>query len=194
MDDKAFDRPVSAVSATGTSVDDAVTRARQRELYWKELVELKVGASYIRRYRERQAGWHTRIAAIRAIAASSTIAGWVIWKNYAIVWAGIIASSQVVDALQDVFPFSKRRKAASELTTALDGLFIDAQFEWEGVTAGSYTAEEIMTRRQKLMTLRLEAESKHFPDGLAIDGKLFAVAKGDAQRYLSDTYGEDPVQ
>lgn len=43
---------------------------RQQDLYWKELVQLKVRCEYMRRYRAVLAGWVTRLATLRAIASS----------------------------------------------------------------------------------------------------------------------------
>jgi hypothetical protein len=98
---------------------------------------------------------------------SGSIAAWAIWKDYAIVWGMIIAVSQVVDALKDVFPFSKTYKAASEHCIALGSIFIDAQLEWESIFSGRYTNEQISSRRHKLMRLQYDAERHNFPHGLA---------------------------
>jgi hypothetical protein len=88
---------------------------RPQRLYWNQLVELKVASVYIRLHRNRLARYDTLISTIRAVASSGGIAGWAIWHQFAFVWAVIIALSQVVDALKDVFPFSKRLKAAADL-------------------------------------------------------------------------------
>jgi hypothetical protein len=106
---------------------------RQRQLYWNQLVELKVASVVIRLYRNSLERHDKVISSIRAVASSGGIAGWAIWHDYAFIWGMIIATSQVIDALKDVFPFAKRLQAASDLTTALERLFIDAQFEWESI-------------------------------------------------------------
>src|SRR6266436_6855380 len=100
---------------------------RQQQLYWGQMIELKVAACYIRRYRDYLGKQVAAAGTLRAIASSGSIAAWALWKEYAIVWGAIIAASQVADALKDIFPFTKKHKAASAHTTALAGLFIDAQ-------------------------------------------------------------------
>ncbi len=77
------------------------------------MVEIKVAASYMRRDRDDLGVWVTRLGTLKAIASSGGIAAWVIWKEYAFLWAAIIAASQVADALRDVFPFAKTHKAAA---------------------------------------------------------------------------------
>jgi hypothetical protein len=103
------------------------------------MVELKVAACYMRRYRDQVGLWVTSVGVVRAIASSGSIAAWAIWRQYAFVWGLIIAASQVADALREVFPFVKTNKAASEFGIALERLFIDAQLEWESVFSGRYS-------------------------------------------------------
>src|SRR5579864_1467025 len=135
------------------------------KLYWNQMVELKVAVEYIRRYRDAMGFRVTCLGTLRAIASSGSIAAWVIWKEYAFVWAVIIALSQLADALKDVFPFSKTHKAASDHAGALASLFLDARMEWETICTGRYTTEQIQNRWQKLAKLHLEAERRAFPHG-----------------------------
>jgi hypothetical protein len=162
---------------------------RQQDLYWKQLVELKVAASYMRRYRDRMAKRVRALEVLKAVTSSGGIAGWVIWKEHAFVWGAIIAASQLADALKNVFTFTKTHKAASEHTVSLDSLFIDAQLEWENIFTGRYADDEIMNRRHKLMKLQHDEERKHFPEGLDEAPSLFALAQEDAKHYFSVTYG-----
>ncbi len=162
---------------------------RQQKLYWDQMFELKTAASYIRFYRDSLGRWVTGLGALKAIASCAGIAAWVIWKEHAFVWGAIIAASQVVDALKDVFPFAKKHKAACEHTVTLANLFIDVQLEWETVFAGRYNDDEIMKRLHQLRKMQLDAESRNFPDGLAERADLLDRAKQDATEYLSATYG-----
>jgi hypothetical protein len=157
---------------------------RQQQLYWKQMIELKVAACYIRRYRDHLGKRVTALGTLRAVASSSSIAAWALWKEYAFVWGAIIAASQVTDALRDVFPFAKKHKAASAHTVVLGSMFIDAQLEWENIFSGRYTDDQIMNRRHKLMKLQHDAERTSFPDGLATRESLFTQAQQEAKEYL----------
>ena len=145
----------------------------------------------MRLHRDSLAKWVTRLDVLKAIASSGGIAGWVIWRDYAFIWAAIIAAAQVADALKDVFPFSRLHKAASEHTSILNGLFIDAQLEWENIFSGRYNNDETIKRRHKLMKLQLEAERKNFPSGIAVKPAFVALAEREARDYLSATYGTE---
>jgi len=171
-------------------VNDVVANPhRQQQLYWAQMIELKVAACYIRHYRDYLGKRVTALGTLRAIASSGSIAAWALWKEYAFVWGAIIAASQVMDALRDVFPFTKQHKAASAHTITLGGIFIDAQLEWENIFSGRYTDEQIMSRRHKLMKVQHDAERAHFPDGLATRDSLFAQAQQEAKDYFTATYG-----
>jgi hypothetical protein len=197
--DRVLAREESSTKALGlrfwfrvnlTVMSEAVPNPhRQQQLYWAQMIELKVAACYIRRYRDYLGKRVTALGTLRAIASSGSIAAWALWKEYAFVWGAIIAASQVADALRDVFPFTKKHKAASAHTIALGGIFIDAQLEWENIFSGRYTDDQIMNRRHKLMKVQHDAERMSFPDGLATRDDLFAQAQQEAKDYFTATYG-----
>ena len=165
------------------------TTHRQQQLYWAQMIELKVANGYIRRYRDHLGRWVTGLGVLRAVASSGGIAAWALWKEYAFVWGSIIAASQVTDALKDVFPFTKKHNAASAHTIRLGAMFIDAQLEWENIFSGRYSDDQIMKLRHKLMKLQHDAERENFPDGLAVKEALFAQAQQEAAEYFKVTYG-----
>jgi hypothetical protein len=161
---------------------------RQRQLYWKELLAVKVDACYFRRYRDHVGKRVHLLAALKAVTSSAGIAAWAIWAEYAFVWGVIIALSQLADALKDVFPFARIHKATSECAVLHGSMFIDAQFEWENIFADRYKNDEIMQRTYALRKLRLETQAKSFPQGLPCVESLLAAAESEASAYLRDTY------
>lgn len=162
---------------------------RQKQQYWREMTYLKADASYIRLYRDAQSRWVTALGALKAIASSTGIAAWAIWREYAFLWGSIIAASQLADALKNVFPFAKKHKAASEHTMTLHRLFIDVQLEWENIVSSRFTDSDIMRRIHQLRKLRLEALHRDFTDGLAQDASLRNRAKAEAETYFKSMYG-----
>jgi len=169
--------------------DTAEQSHTQQQLYWNEIVSLKVAGLYICLYRDYLGKWVTALGVIKAIASSLSIAAWAIWQRYAFVWGCIIAVSQVADALKDVFPFAKTHKAAAIHAITLDALFIDAQLEWDNIFSGKYTDEQIRTRLHKLRMLEHEAERHHFSEGLVRKESLRDQAEQDAETYFRSTYG-----
>lgn len=125
------------------------------------------------------------------MGSSGGIAGWVIWKDYPFLWSAVIALSQLLDALKNVFPFAKTHKAASDLTVALEIVYIDAEEEWEGIFAGRLAAEAISKRRTRLRKLQLDAERKHFAEGLELPPDLIKLATEEARAYFEATFSEE---
>ena len=86
---------------------------RQQQLYWAQMIELKVAACYIRRYRDYVGKRVKALGTLRAIASSGSIAAWALWKEYAFVWGAIIAAAQVaanhIQALLDRTPSGRSR-------------------------------------------------------------------------------------
>jgi hypothetical protein len=162
---------------------------RQKQNYWAQLYELKTACAYMRRYRAYLNGWVTSIDTIKAVASSASIAAWALWREHAFIWASIIAASQVLEALKDVFPMTKKLKAASEHTIQLESLFIDAQVEWENIFTGHYADDEIMGRWHKLMKLQHDAETKNFPNGLPFRPVDFSEAEAEARDYFRRVAG-----
>jgi hypothetical protein len=164
---------------------------RQPDLYWKEMEQLKAASVCIRFCRNRWAHWVRAIELVKVVASSGGIAAWVVWKDYPLLWSGIIALAQLLDAIKNVFPFAKEHKAASDLTVALELLFIDAQYEWEKIYAGKMGEDDIMAARQKMQKLRLEEERKYFPEGFEPAQKFVTLAAEETQTYMMIAYSED---
>jgi len=155
--------------------------------------QLKAASVCIRLCRNRWAHWVRAIELIKAVASSGGIAAWVVWRDYPFLWSGIIALAQFLDAIKGVFPFVQQHKAASDLTVALELLFIDTQYEWEKIYAGKMGDDDIMAARQKMQKLRLEAEQKYFPEGFEPPPKLVTLAAKETQAYMTITYSEDEL-
>jgi hypothetical protein len=164
---------------------------RQPDLYWKQIEQLKAASICMRLYRNQLAKRVRGVEFVKAIASSGGIAGWVIWRDYHFMWAGIIAAAQLLDAIKNVFPFARMHKAASDLTTAMEIIYIDAEDEWESIYMGKLDEEAINKRRTKLRKLQLAAEQKHFPEGFEPSDKLIQLATDEASTYFELTYPQE---
>jgi len=163
--------------------------SREQQTYWHEFVQLKADSCYVRDYRNYFGGWVATVAAIRAIASTGSIAAWAIWRQYSYLWGCIIAGSQVADALKNVFPFYKRRDALSRWSRALNRCFVEAQRDWDEISAGRCTNAQISKLSHQLRMKKERAESKYIPHGLALRRDLFDKAQSEAARFFRARYG-----
>lgn len=157
-------------------------------LYWAQLRQVKAASIYMRLYRNRLAKQLRAVELIKVVSSSGAIAGWVIWKDLPLLWSGIIAAAQFLDAVKGVFPFAKLHRAASDLTVAMEMIWIDADAEWPEIYAGELTDQDITKRLQKLRKLQLNAERRHFPEGFEPNPKLVELAEAETESYLTITY------
>ena len=81
-----------------------------QEKYWKYMVQIKAWIFYLDVYTEDSYRWDRIINIVVAIASSTSIAAWAIWKKYSFVWSIIIAISQVLTTIKGFLPYSKRLK------------------------------------------------------------------------------------
>ena len=157
-------------------------------MYWREFNQLKLDACYVRDYRDSIGKAETKVAAVRAITSSASIAAWAVWRKYAIMWAAFIAASQVVDALRDVFPFRKRRQALSGWSNALNRLFVDAQRDWENISAGKVSNAKISRLTHQLRHKMQRYEETYIPDGLPRKQDLFEAAQTEMGTFFRTRY------
>jgi hypothetical protein len=167
---------------------EALSPSPEQDWYWQEFTQLKLDACYVRDYRNSIAKWETGVASVRAIASSASIGAWVIWNKYAFVWASVIAVSQVADALRDVFPFRKRRQSLSGWSNALNRLFVDAQRDWDSISAGSVPNGKISTLTHQLRQKMQRYEQTYIPDGLPREQKLFESAQLEMESFFLTRY------
>ena len=95
--------------------------------YWNLLKELKAQVAYLHAYAASDEFLDKSVNIFLAVTSSASIAGWALWNEYQLVWACIIAASQVVTAIKPFLPFRKRMKAVSDLNTQIQSIFLDAE-------------------------------------------------------------------
>jgi hypothetical protein len=167
---------------------------RAQALYWAELVELKVGCEYARRYRDSISAALTRFAVARAVVSVSALGAWITTNANPKLWAGVIVLVQVAEALQRAIPYAARFSGTNDLCASFDALFIEALLEWENIAARRIEADEITKGWGRLMTLRMEADRKALPQGLPPRAALMKPATADAQAYFKTMYPTEGLE
>ncbi len=117
--------------------------------------------------------------------------GWITIHIDPHIWAAVIVSVQVADALQRAIPWAARFTGTNELCAAFDALLIEAQLEWECIAAAEWEEEKIRKRWARLAELRRVADKKALPHGLPQKPKLERLAKATATAYFQALYPEE---
>lgn len=114
-----------------------------QEKYWNYMVQIKASMYYLDIYAEKSYKLDRKINVYGAIASSSSIAAWAIWKDWSYVWAFIIAMSQVLNAIKDFLPFGRRLKLLRPFIEDMKLLYIKMEYDWYKVAEGDLTEKEI---------------------------------------------------
>jgi len=160
-----------------------------QEYFWKEFYRLKVHINYVELMLSKTENWDRWIKMISAIASSTSIAGWVIWKEYAFVWGGFIAASQVMSAIRPYLPYKERLRCYAALLIELEEIQLSVESRWIEISGGEYAEAKIRNSLSELRLKRHLAFKKHlptttFPD----DGQLFHKAELRAETYFQIFY------
>ena len=163
------------------------TPSHEQQMYWREFVQLKADACYVRDYRNSLGKWVTGIAVIRAITSTGSIGAWLIWKKYTYVWACLIALSQVIEALKGIFPLYSVDACSANGRGHSNQLFVEAQRNWDAISSGERTNVQIRKLCHELRSRKNRAEVKHIPDGLSRRADLFNNAQLEAEHIFQYT-------
>ncbi|MFC1542773.1 hypothetical protein ACFL4M_02670 [Pseudomonadota bacterium] len=160
-----------------------------QDKYWKELYQLKVHLNYLDLYMEDSEFKDKAINIFLALTSSSSIAGWVVWQEAAIVWAIIIASSQVVTAIKVFLPYKARLKSLGGVLHEIEDLMLYTEKKWFDVSEGKLTEEEIHELQFEIRTRKTKALKKHFGNNTVPEkSKLFNKAQESADIYFENFY------
>jgi hypothetical protein len=160
-----------------------------QEHYWKEFYRLKVHVIYLELQLGRTEAIDRGLKIFLAVTSSASIGAWAIWKELTVLWAILIAGTQVINAIRQYLPYKDRLRCISGLINELEELVLTVEAKWLDMANGDLTDAEIRKALSNLRTLRQRAFKKHFPDKvLPEDNGLFAQAEGKAQAYFQNFY------
>ena len=155
-------------------------------LIWKQLFRVNVRSVYLEKLLKHNETTDRYINIFLAIASSTSIAGWALWNKYIYVWTGIIALSQVINAILPYLPYKERIKSLSALARDLRQLGITIELTWLDIAAGGLPESRMRKLYHEYLQKEAEYEEKYF-SGKSIpeDLSLFAQAEEEVKRYLS---------
>lgn len=160
-----------------------------QEKYWYYMVQIKAWILYLDIYAEKSYKWDRRINVFGAIASSSSIAAWAIWKELSYVWAFIIAVSQVLSAIKEYFPFGRRLKVLRPFIEEMKILYIKIEYEWFKVAEGVLTEEEINTALYNYKKEFANIESKYLKEEVLLENSDYMdEADKKATKYFENNF------
>jgi hypothetical protein len=165
------------------------TITAQQLRFWNELAQLRGQLEFLCLLQRECERIDRSLKMFLAIAASGSIAAWAIWRDFAMAWGGIIATSQLINAIKPYLPFDKRIGIVSSLTSKLESLFVRWEGTWQQVADGELSEREISDKITEMKKLKLEIEESCLKnDTLPNKPKLEEAAAIKAQAYFRIIY------
>jgi len=101
-----------------------------RNRLWNNLQEAKFKSEYLSLASKRAYIWGNFYSFFLAISSAGCVAAWSIWENYPIIWALIVALSQVLILAKPYLPFIKNDRELLEMSYKYDSLYIHYEKLW----------------------------------------------------------------
>lgn len=153
------------------------------------MVQIKAWIYYLDIYAEKSYKWNRRVNVFGAIASSSSIAAWAIWKEFSYVWAVIIALAQVLSAVKEYFPFGRRLKVLKPFIDEMSILYIEIESKWFKISEGEFSESEInsiLYNYKKELTI---IERKYLKEELLVENMDYMKeADQKANNYFVNTF------
>jgi hypothetical protein len=129
------------------------------------------------------------INVLLAITSSGAIAAWAVWKEFPVVWAAVIAISQVITAVKPLLPYEKRIEIIYDMINQLTGICNELESKWYYVANGSLTEEEINELSYKYEKRWDDIESKNLKgDSIPSNGYLAHIANTKKEEYFKNEF------
>ncbi len=159
------------------------------DIFWAITTEFKTHCYYIHEYLVSSEKCERRINIFLAITSCSSIAGWAIWSDFSVVWASIIAISQVITAIRPYLPFNARIKPLRELSYSFEDLFLEYENLCYKISKGELTEDEIHEHRMDLSKRKNDSWRKIIGDlTLPHKDSLHELSKQLAKTYFTTHY------
>jgi hypothetical protein len=133
--------------------------------------------------------WDRNLNIFLALSSSGSVAAWAIWNTYPLIWAGIIALSQVITVVKPYFPYFKYVKELNKKCFQVDNLSIDIERLWYEYR--NETIDEKVAADRYFEIKKQIAEIFTFGDETIFDitKNIENKANGRMEIYLKNNFG-----
>ncbi len=162
-----------------------------QQRYWNTLEELIFHGYVLQAHCQAAGSVDRKVKAFLAVASSTSLGIWAVFKAYPLLWAGIIVATQIVTATSKFLPYTGRLKAAGACAHDFREIQNWAESKWCEMVDGELTVPQINKARADLQAKTARALKTHFPlDGLPSRVKITELASELAKLYLMTNYGD----
>lgn len=163
-----------------------------QQRFWRALYELVSHGYFLEGYSQRSALLERRTNAALAVTSTGSLGIWAVFKQFPLLWSGIIVVTHLIGATSRFLPFSARVRASSACAHEYRLHQNWAEAKWCEIADGTLTEAEISKARVDLQAKTAKTLKSHFPlGGLPDNPTLLEKAEQRADQYLRHHYGDD---
>lgn len=165
------------------------------ERFWNLFTQYTTRGFYLEEVANRSEIIERWLNGVLAFTSSASIATWAIWKEYPMVWGGIIALSQIIQAIKPILPYRTRQTRAMAALHLVEPVLLTMEEDWYKLSYGSMSAKKLEERiiHHKRALQKIEAEQ--FKDSrLPPNGELKKRAEQATEKYLKEFWGMDTLK
>lgn len=159
-----------------------------RDQIWTTLCNVRFKSFCLGFLLKKYQKWDRNINVFLAVASSGSIAAWAIWKTSPMIWAIIIAISQVMTVIKPFFPYFKYVKEFNHKCSRMDLLNIEFERLWHKLQNKKINEDEA---EEKYFDLRKQmTELFTFGDDTVFDvgGNIEQRANERMKTFLKSNY------
>ncbi len=97
---------------------------------WTNLANIKFKCIYTAKVSKRSYHAGNMYSIFLALASATSVATWAIWNKFPVVWASIVAISQVLHIAKPYIPFVKNDKEFIEQSLLFESLYLSYEKLW----------------------------------------------------------------
>nr|WP_297274754.1 hypothetical protein [uncultured Agathobaculum sp.] len=135
-----------------------------REKFWTMFVEMKYKERYYWHYQLNSKRIIGIIDTVCLLSSASSIAAWGIWAQYPVVWAIILAVSQIFSVTKPLYPQSKQLIAFKFIIPAISKMLIGIEEDWARIDSEKYSESEITALLTQYRKMLNELENTYVGD------------------------------
>ena len=122
---------------------------KMQELYFDSLTQYKFELFYYEAYFRYAYVLDNAIKIFLAIVTAELIANWAIWEKLAILWAALIAISQVIQVINSYLPYARRVETLGPLHKSLEELYVEMEHDYIDTLITKVDPQALNDRRTK---------------------------------------------
>ncbi|MBR3596658.1 MAG: hypothetical protein IKL47_06750 [Clostridia bacterium] len=153
-----------------------------KQRYWDKMTQFKFEILLFNEHFSRYVLINRVIIIVLAVLSSGAVGTWAIWKQYDIIWAVIVATTQIISIVNEFLPYKKRIEEIPKLIAELNTIYNKMEEEWYNVDAQKYDDANINKILYKYIANWDKVQNNYLKSDALPDKKRLTLKASELQR------------